>query len=219
MSLTDGRRGEEVVPRRRPRTAQAGDLYVVLEPAPDEVPGVRRQQLALRSIFGGRPHDPVHFSCQRFELPTGVGAEELIRRLREGLRPMPAFPIVAKGLVQLEHSFWGTRLLRWRVRPSKALTVFLNALEDALRPLDAVLHFPTDQGWRPSLVTALEDVGELDLDAYPERAPFPHYLFTARRAVLSRILGPGRFEVLASFTLRCPGSQGVATLPGARQQR
>jgi hypothetical protein len=53
-------------------------------------------------------------------------------------------------------------------------------------------------GFVSSLIAALIDVPDVDR-AHLDSADLPCHLFTARQAVLSRILGPNEFEILATL--------------------
>jgi hypothetical protein len=185
----------------RPRIARPGDVCVLLEPAEDEVADLRQRQAALQARFGGRPHERVHLTCQRFELRDEHPLPDLVRLLRSGLGAVRPFPIVAVSLIQYESPFWRSRLLRWRFRPSDDLRRLGRIVERALGAVGITPHFASASGWEPTLLTALEGIPEVDLERYLDDGPFPHHLFTARRVVLSRIRGYRQFEILETVWL------------------
>jgi len=194
-------------------TAKPGDVCILLEPGYDEVPALRQRQLALRARLGGVPHDPVHLTCQRFELPpsgsnpcarlgrpnTNSAEADLVQHLQATLADISPFPIVAAALVQFYSPFWQLDLLRWRVRLDDQLQHALARIDAMLIGLHITLHYPSD---RTPLVTALEG----NLISLPERAlpdmVFPHPIFVARQVIVSRIIKPRDFEILGRFELQ-----------------
>jgi len=184
-----------------PRIARPGDVCVLLEPAEDESADLRQRQAALQARFGGRPQERVHLTCQRFELRDEHPLPDLVRLLRSGLVVVRPFSVVAVSLVQLEHPFWRSRLLRWRIQSSDDLRRLGGIVERTLGAVDITPHFSSASGWEPTLLTALDGISEVDLERYRDDIPFPHHLFTARRVVLSRIRGYRQFEILGTVRL------------------
>jgi len=197
----------------RHRSARPGDVCVLLEPGEEEIAELRQRQVALQARFGGRPHERVHLTGQRFELLDEYLLPGLIRRLRRALVAVRPFPIVAVSLVQSYHRFWGSRLLRWRIRGSDDLRRFGIIVEDTLVAVGVRPHFAVASGWEPTVVTALEAIAEVDLDGHLGHTPFPHHLFVARWAVLSRIRGRGEFEILETIRLNSVGASGRNKVP------
>jgi hypothetical protein len=183
------------------RTAQPGDVCLLLEPAEEEIDELRQRQVGLQARFGGRLHERVHLTCQRFELPDEGLLPGLIQHLRRALVAVRPFPIVVVSLVQSYHPFWDSRLLRWRIQYPDDLGRFGLIVEDALDAAGITPHFSVRSGWKPTLVTALEAIPEVNLDRHPGGISFPHHLFVARRVVLSRIRGRGEFEILETVQL------------------
>lgn len=181
------------------RPAQPGDLCVLLEPSADEVPNLRQRQLALQASFGGRPHQVVHLTCQRCAIED-ARSTDLIREV-ETLRTVPPVAIVAVSLIQFPHSFWGTRLLRWQIQVTDELHHMCTLVDSALTRAGATLHYAFSTSRKLKPVTALEDIPQADLEGYLATAEYPHHLFYARQVVLSRILGRGRFDILARIKL------------------
>ncbi len=181
----------------KPRTAQFGDICILLEPLESERARLRQLQEELQMRFGGVPHRNVHFTMQRFVLPDERVLSPLVAALQSALLTFPPFRIVAEGLKTGQHAFWGSCLLRWRIRGSKPLEDFLHVVDATLLAQGLAPHFPSAAGWRPTLITALEEVTECDVAL--ERAP--SYLFTASQVVLSRIRGRDDFKILAVIRL------------------
>jgi hypothetical protein len=185
----------------RPRIARPGDVCVLVEPSAREIADLRQRQMSLQALFGGRPQERVHLTCQRFELSDERLLPSVMRRLRSELAAVRPFPVVAVSLVQLAHPFWGSRLLRWGIRGSDDLRRLGMIVEGALVALGITPHFSAASGWGPTHVTALEAVPEADLDRYRGDVAFPHQLFVARHVVLSLIKGRGQFEILGAIRL------------------
>lgn len=183
------------------RTAKPGDICVLLEPSEDESAELRQRQISLQALFGGRPHECVHLTCQRFELQDEYLLPDVIRNLQSALLTVQPFPIIAVSLIQLDHPFWQSRLLRWRIQGTSELQCFGATVEEALVTMGITPHFSHTSGWRPTLVTALEAIPEANLDRHLGGMLFPHHLFVARQVVLSRIKGRGDFQILGTIQL------------------
>jgi hypothetical protein len=121
----------------------------------------------------------------------------IIQQLEAKLVVVPPVPVVAASMIQVEHRFWQSRLLRWRIRVTDRVQHLVKAIEDGLVAARIDPHFPHDSGWMPTLVTALEGIlpGE-DPERRLNEEVFPLHLFTGQRVVLSRIMGHREFETL-----------------------
>ena len=181
----------------KPRTASPGDICILLEPLESERAQLRERQEALKARFSGVVHPNVHFTVQRFILPTTASLHSLVSALQLTLADFPAFPLVAEGLKSVSHSFWESCLLRWRIRSTEPLEEFLRLLQLTLSAQGVEAHFPLQAGYRPQLVTALEGVVGCERRLTCE----PHYLFTASRVVFSEIRGRGDFKILSVIRL------------------
>jgi hypothetical protein len=157
--------------------------------------------MSLQSLFGGRLHERVHLTCQRFELQEERLLPGVVARLRTNLAAIQPFPITASSLIQIPHSFWQSRLLRWRIQVTSDVRRLAQSVEDGLVAVGVNPHFPYTSGWVPTRVTALEAVPEVDLDRYLSDMPFPQHLFTGRQVVLSKIVGWRQFEILETIQL------------------
>lgn len=179
------------------RTARPGDVCVLLVPGRDEADRLQRMQASLQLVFGGAPHEPVHLTCQRFDMVHDHPVSDIIQNLEGRLAAVPPVPVVAASMIQVEHPFWQSRLLRWRITVTDRVQCLIKAIEDGLVAASIDPHFPRDSGWMPTLVTALEGIlpGE-DPERRLSKEVFPLHLFTGRRVVLSRILSHREFEIL-----------------------
>jgi hypothetical protein len=186
----------------KPRTAEPGDVCVLLEPTEDEIAMLRQLQASLQSLFGGRPHERVHLTCQRFELREERLLPDIIQRLRTGLATIKPFPITAVSLVQVQHQFWRSRLLRWHIQVTSDVQRFAQLVKDSLAAAGVTPHFSPAFGWVPTVVTALEAIPKVDTDHHLGDVTFPQYLFTGRQVVLSKIIGQRQFEILETIRLQ-----------------
>ncbi len=186
--------------KRTIRPAQPGDMFILLQPSEEEAACLRQRQLALQARLGGQPHETVHLTCQRFTLGDESRVTGLIDQVTKLHTQLP-FAIIAVSLIQFEHAFWGTRLLRWQVRVTDELHRFRTLVDDTLTQAGATLHYPFSTSREPWSATALENIPEIDLDSYLAHAEYPHHLFYACQVVLSRIVGRGAFEILAQARL------------------
>ena len=185
-----------------PRTARAGDVCVLLLPSPDEAGRVHRLQTSLQSVFGGTPHRPVHLTCQRFRMGRDHPLPDIIGNLEASLAVVSPVSVVAGSVIQIEHPFWQSSLLRWRIDANDDVLRLSAAIEDGLLAAGTRPHFPRDSGWAPTLVTALEGITPAaGLDRQLSKNLFPLHLFTGRWVVLSRILAQREFELLWAMQL------------------
>ena len=181
------------------RTAVPGDICVLAEPAQDEIIEIRQRQKSLQRLFGGRFHDRVHLTCQRFELSAKDSRlPQVMQCLRTRLATVQPFSVSAVSLLGFDSQFWQTRLLRWRIEVTEEVQYLCRRIEEGLEAMDIEPHF---RSFSPTLVTALEDIARIDLDQALKGMIFPRYLFTVRQMVISRILGRGEFEILEIIQL------------------
>ncbi len=183
------------------RSAQPGDICVLLVPDAAEVISLRARQEKLVKTFGGWVSPEVFITCQRFEPPPARSLDELVLGLRTVIGRLSAFDVQAARLVQFEAPFWQTHVLRWEVQPSEAFLGFIRGLDEALVKSGLAPHYPHDA---PFTCSAVDLLGEVRLEAAPPEA-YPHPLFRARRVVFSRVLGLNDFETLGYALLKDEG--------------
>lgn len=183
-------------------TAEPGDVCVLLIPGQDEVERLRRLQASLQLILGGMPHEPVHLTCQRFEMADDLPLPQVIQHLQAGLSTISPVSVIADSVVHFESQFWQSSLLRWRIDSTDEIQRLATAIEDGLVAAGRTPHFLRESGWAPALVTALEGITpRVDPDLQLNKNLFPLYLFTGRWVALSRILGQREFELLWAMQL------------------
>jgi len=190
-----------LTPLRTPlRPGQAGDICILLEPAdPTEIHALRQHQNALQQLFGGQISDPVHITCQRFQLTDPYKYSDLLDQLRYLAVDYQPFQISAQGLVPLFSSYRQMLLLKWEIPLEPWLVTVSTRLEQILVKLAINSLYPP--GWVSTLVTALIDINP-DSTQPPELFPdFPHPLFTPTILTLSKLHGPSEFEIMDRIEL------------------
>jgi hypothetical protein len=176
------------------RTAQPGDICLILEPSEVEIPHIRDLQLSLQARFGGKLHERVHFTFQRFDMPPEGRMAEIVRDLSEALPKFEPFPLIADDIMIGDHGFWMTRLLRWQLAITPELNSFIFLMESTLLQAGVDPHFPANSGWLQNLVTALEDVQKANIDQAFLSDPFPVQIFTPQKLTVSLITGPRTYQ-------------------------
>ena len=180
------------------RSAQPGDICVLLLPEPADLIEIRRLQDRLVKTFGGWIAPEVHITCQRFEPPQTRSLDELVLRLRANLARQQSFLVQAARLVQFEAPFWQTHVLRWEIQSTPGFSTFIQGLDDALVESGLEPHYPHDA---PFTCSALDLLNPVHLELAPP-AEYPLDLFQARRAVFSRVLGMNDFETIGYASLK-----------------
>lgn len=181
------------------RSARPGDFCVLLVPKEgDAIPAIQIQR-DLQDFFGGRPVNPVHVTCDRFELHDQRLLEKIAIRLKHQAKLLPPIPLSAFSVKTIESDFRGGYILKWLVYLNDPLRQWINFVDDTLDAV-GVRRFYSSLG-DMRIVTALESIEEIDTGPFLNQATFPQYLFTARQVLLSRILGSGNYEALGHFDL------------------
>ena len=183
------------------RSAQEGDLFVLLAPAQAEANELHQRQQALQAVVGGQINDPAHLTCQRFGLKRGQPVDHVLTLLERTIRPLQSFPLTAIGLFPMFSRFREAHVLKWRVQYTPELRNAGTTIEGALMTLGITPHFLYTSGWVSTLVTALVSVDESEDERILDPEPFPHHLFVARRALVTRLERDQQFEVLQEFEL------------------
>ena len=180
------------------RSAQPGDICVLLLPEPADLIEIRRRQDRLMKTFGGWIAPEVHITCQRFEPPQARSLDELVLRLRTILGRQPSFIVHAARLVQFEAPFWQTHVLRWEIQTTPEFSAFIEGLDAALVECGLEPHYPHDT---PFTCSSLDLLNAVHLEMAPP-AEYPLALFQARRVVFSRVLGLNDFETIGYASLK-----------------
>jgi len=183
-----------------------GDICILAEPSPGEIAEIRQRQRALQTLFGGRLHERVHLTCQRFALPDESILPQIIECLDARLATLPPFPLTSVSLVAVDAPFWQTRLLRWQIEVTEDLRNLSAQIRKGLAAINVTPHFRTASS---RLVTALEDVSAFNPVCESKDVTFPQYLFTVHQIVLSKILAPREFEILATIQIYKPKTSNL----------
>jgi hypothetical protein len=182
------------------RPAQLGDICVLLEPMyQEEIRLLHEMQASLQSRFRGRPVKNVHLTCQRFRPNLEDSIEGLAQELKHAVVTVEPFPLTALSLRTLHVPVLQTNTLKWEIRLTRNLRHFVRLVEATLVATGIVPLYKS--GFVSSLVAALKDVPEPNHDSLAGYSALPQHLFTVGKAVLSRIVGPNEFEILASIQL------------------
>lgn len=185
---------------KRPRPAKPGDICILLLPDLNEVPSLRLKQKDLISKYGGKAHETIHLTAQRFDMDK-KSLPEFIYALHQGFDSYPAFSIYAKGLVQIFHPYWNTCLIRWQIQQNEELIKFGEVLESLILLNKSVPHYRAAVGWQPSMVTAVENTRKVGEGKTLEKFDQPKYLFFCKRIVVSEILGLNQFNIIDEFEM------------------
>lgn len=182
------------------RVARPGDICILLEPAVEDMPGMRRLQRGLQSGFGGRRQERIHFTCQRFELPYVNRLPLVLNHLQKKLASVSPFSVKADQLELVDHPFWEFSVLRWDLHLSRQMWELAERVAEALTEAGVTYHYPCGEGWRPH-VTALEAIRPSDNGHSPNGQHAGKHLFTGQQVTLSQIAPGKHFEILETIPL------------------
>lgn len=183
------------------RPARNGDICVLLEPIDQaEIDLLLRHQETLRKIFAGRPISPIHLTCQRFESQGYSTLQKMMRDLETALSDFQPIPITALSLVPMFSKFRQTNILKWQILLTKQLQRFCSTLGNLLIAAGVSSLYPP--GWASDLVTALENINEINPDSHLSLIQYPHHLFTIRQVTFSKIKDQNRFNILEKITFK-----------------
>src|SRR5713101_7094128 len=94
------------------RSAQPGDICVLLRPVVFENKVIRRHQAALQAIFGGQVTEDLHLTCQRFEVASPETLSALTADLQSVAKATPPIPLMATHVVPFYSRFRKGHLLK-----------------------------------------------------------------------------------------------------------
>lgn len=175
-----------------------GTLFVLLTPSDEEeIQQLRQRQEELQRLVGGEPIEPVHLTCQKFELPDDEMILSFSERLETTLDHVTPFAVTAFSACPMYSEFRGSHILKWEVFAGDMLTLACNCIEATIEAHDGSSYY--EPGWTPSLVTALRDIPRGSVKAKLRAVDFPYPLFTANHVVISRFEATSQFETLYEF--------------------
>lgn len=175
---------------------QAGDIFVLLLPAENEVPALGQHQLRLQAIFGGHFEVP-HLTCQRIGVADEALVPSLTAQLRSQLASRQPFPLIAAGVQVLSRD--GRSALKWQVPLTREMRRIEERVDDVVQAHKGICRYVRSAG-RPG-VTALRDIQDLDRNLGNSGFRFPCHLFTAQAVQIARQISPREFAILDSFPL------------------
>jgi len=125
--------------------------------------------------------------------------ENFIQDLKRALVVVEPFSFTALSLQTLYVPVMQTNILKWRIQMTQDLQRFVTLVEQTLVARGIIPLYTS--GFVSSLIAVLKDVPEPSSDSLSNYDAFYHHLFIAGKAVLSKIVGPNEFEILASIQL------------------
>lgn len=168
------------------RPGQSGDYCLLLEPSdPFEIALLRQRQEMLQLRLGGHIVDPVHLTCQRFELQDECYLDNLLDHLFEIRSFLQFCPLTAIATVPLYSQFRNLHLFKWAVQRTPMLERLCTHLESVLDIEGVTPLYPP--GWVSLLVTALEGIEGPIIHHHSQPLLQPFYLFTPGFVSLSRL--------------------------------
>lgn len=179
--------------------ARPGDVCILVEPAPAQVPQLRRLQQQLQIRYGGKPQEPIHFTCQRFALPDASALPTIVCRLQEVLAAMPPITVRADHVELVEHPFWEFCVLRWELRLGRQMYRFAREVTTALERSGMTPHYPTEDGWRPHVTALVHIPVSHGFSVNGEHQG--QLLYRGGQLVLSQVQEGKRFEILAKIDM------------------
>ena len=180
------------------RSAQPGDICVLLRPVEFESEVIRRHQLMLQGIFGGELAVDLHLTCQRFEAQSPEVLERLVKDLAAMAPSVRPMPLTATHIIPFYSRFRNGHLLKIGIQVTDELRQFTSMLHKhmAVRGIGSLYRAHS----QTTLVTALAHINHLaEAPSFGHLLPF--HLFTAREIVVSRIKAVGDYELLATTLL------------------
>ncbi|MCI0399190.1 MAG: hypothetical protein L0322_30235, partial [Chloroflexi bacterium] len=93
----------------------------------------------------------------------------------------------------------GGYILKWSVHITEPVRQFIQTVEEVLDSAGTTRFYGAHGDTR--LITALQGITQVNTEPYLRRTRFPQHLFVARQVVVSRIIGPEKYDILARFDL------------------
>ncbi len=177
------------------RTAQSGDLFLLLTPTAQELQRVQQYQLNLQDIYGGHRIDHIHITCQRFSLENGLSTKYIVDYLQKEISKFTTFPIFADKVIQFHAPFWQSQMLRWRIQNTNAWVEFQYQLRTLLNEMNCPSHY---ERIRRATCTALMLDSKVSVEQEDIHTKYPFYLFQACQVMISRVR-PNSFEYIGKI--------------------
>jgi hypothetical protein len=163
----------------------------------NEIRRLRQRQLGLQAHYGGQPIEHVHLTCERFLCPDKTKIPDLVQRLAHDLAQVEPFTLTACALETLYVPMLQCHILKWEIEISQELGHMVQLLRALLSETGMSLLYAPE--FVSSLVSALKDLSQRIPDRLDCDMPYP--LFTVNRVLLSEILAPNEFKIMAAIDL------------------
>ena len=178
-----------------PRPAAAGDICVLLAPSrPPSATGAAFID-QLQADLGGERVEPLHVTVDRVATDDPAA---LIRSVHDAARRLRPAPIRVDRLYFLPSQSRGPEIVKLEVGPDPILDEDTNELLAALRRCGLPSLYPSDRA--KATITTLQRVTRGD-SIETDVAGLPLELFVADQVIVSRIVGPARYQILDTATI------------------
>jgi hypothetical protein len=181
------------------RVAQPGDIFILLEPAAQDLHRLQLEQEDLKNKYGGQTVDYIHITCQRFTTPPGQSPQLCSAKIQKLIKGIDPFDILTDGLITFYAPYWQNRVLRWRISDSDSWISFQTRIERILKIIKCPSHFTRK---RRGSCSALVLNKKLILQEKISHYDSPVHLFTARYLIISRLNSRRQFDIINRIYLR-----------------
>ena len=179
------------------RIARPGDIFIMLAAKTNHINSKLRRHLdELQKIASGHPPEMMHITLQRFGTRSQAAGRRLLDRLEEQKANLLPFNVMADGYLAVFSDFQKIHILKWTVPGNEILKTWYHMVDEVglsvgLKPIYL------RQGYG-AWVTALLDIQPPN-EAQLQDIPIPKPLFCVNRLMVSRLLGPGEYQLLGEF--------------------
>jgi hypothetical protein len=149
--------------------------------------------------LGGERVEPLHVTVDRVATDD---AAALIRAIRESIRLLRPAAVRVGRLYFLPSQSRGPEIVKLEVAPGAALDEDVDGLLAALRRAGLSSLYPEDRA-KPT-ITVLQRVTRRETFE-PDLSGLPLELFVADLVIVSRIVGPARYEILDTASIAASG--------------
>ena len=181
------------------RTAQSGDIFLLLVPPAQELHQLRQWQHEFSERYGGQPVEFIHITCQRFSQDADRLEIPCIEHITNDLQNTRSFKISTDRLIQFYAPYWQKYVLRWRVQETELFSQFRDRLNTILNKTNCQSHFDRQ---RHATCTFLNLGEKIDLEFNPPKISLPTILFTAKFLWVSKLQDNDNFEIVEKITLQ-----------------
>jgi hypothetical protein len=160
---------------------------VLFAPSRPIAPAIRDRLEHLRSEFSGRIVDPLHLTLERTD---GKDADVIAAAVRGFAVRVGPIAVRGETLFITRSPYRGSDVLKLHVTESEPLRRQIDALRSTFRKAGLRSLYGDE---RATSVTVLE---QIERDGPLDGWPLPMELFVADELIVSRILGPSRYDIL-----------------------